>query len=122
MLDLFIDWHQQRRISQAESTAAEVREDAGKQSERIRRLELNLDRMTIISQALGELLRERLDVSEEDLLAKVGEIDLRDGTEDGVISTQVIACPKCSRKVSTKKACCIFCGNDVPQPHVFKTS
>ena len=122
MLDLFIDWHQQRRISQAESAAAEAREDSGKQSERIRRLEMNLDRMTIISQALWELLRERVNVTEDELLAKVGEIDLRDGTEDGMISPQVIACPKCSRKVSTKKACCIFCGTDVPQPHVFKSS
>lgn len=76
--------------------------------------------MALASQAMWELVRARLEISEEELLAKMNEIDLRDGTKDDRMSTRPTSCPKCKRTSSTKNTRCIYCGELLPKPHVFQ--
>ena len=73
-------------------------------------LENRLDKLTLICQALWELLKERGELTEEDLAAKVREIDLRDGVADGKISKQIKRCPKCDRVMSQRHEKCMYCG------------
>ena len=76
----------------------------------VRDLENRLDRLTLICQALWELLKERGELTEEDLAVKVREIDLRDGRADGKIAKQIKRCPKCDRVMSPRHQKCMYCG------------
>ena len=74
-------------------------------------LEDRLDKLTLICQALWELLKERGEFTEEDLAVKIREIDLRDGKADGKISKQIKRCPKCDRVMSPRHQKCMYCGS-----------
>lgn len=73
-------------------------------------LEDRLDRLLLVCTALWELLRDRTELTEEDLLAKVQEVDLRDGQADGKISRTVKKCPACGRTMSLRHRQCLYCG------------
>ncbi|MBN1943773.1 MAG: hypothetical protein JW849_10815 [Phycisphaerae bacterium] len=73
-------------------------------------LEERLDKLLLICSALWELLRDRTELTEDDLIAKVQEVDLRDGRADGKISKTVKKCPKCGRTMSSRHRQCLYCG------------
>ena len=59
-----------------------------------------IERQMIISEAIWELLKEKVGLTDEDLVKKVREIDLRDGVLDGRVKPEPpIACPKCGKKM-----------------------
>jgi hypothetical protein len=120
MLNFMWDLQQQGQIHEAKSDAAEAKRQTNNQTDRVRDLEFSVHRLTLVSQALWEVLRDRFKIEEEELLAKMHEIDLRDGKLDGRISVQAIPCPKCQRMLNTKNARCIYCGTTVEKPHVFQ--
>jgi hypothetical protein len=120
MLNLFWEWHQQAQIHEAESSANSARREVSSQAGRVRDLELQLARVTLVSQALWELLRERVGLTEEQLLAKVNEVDIRDGSLDGKLSAQVVTCPRCQRNVHARHFRCIYCGQEITKEHVFQ--
>ena len=120
MIEFLWNLHQQGQISEAKSDASEAKDKAAGQTDRIRELESSLHRMALVSQALWELLRTRLDLTEDELIAAIKEIDLRDGKLDGRMSAQNSTCPSCKRVVSGRHARCIYCGTAVPKPHVFQ--
>ena len=120
MIEFLWDLHQQKGISEAKTDASRAKQDARSQAAHIRSLEFSVQRMSLVSQALWELLRTRFQMSEEELLAKIQEIDLRDGKLDNRISPQANNCPSCNRILSTKNVRCIYCGTEVQRPHVFQ--
>lgn len=70
-----------------------------------------VERLTLITMALWQLLQEHTELTEADLLAKVTQIDLADGVADGKITrTTVAKCPSCSRTMSPKHKRCLYCG------------
>jgi hypothetical protein len=85
-------------------------------SMRIRELEHRLGRITLLNQALWELLRERLNLSDADLERLVRDIDLRDGVEDGRITVTPLECPTCGRISSSKHWKCLYCGQLFEKP------
>lgn len=119
MIDFIWNAHQQAQILETKADAALAKQEAGSVSGQIRELEFSLQRMAIASQAMWEILRSRLEITESELLEKINEIDLRDGKQDGRMSPSVTACPKCSRKLNTKNTRCICCGTHVTKPHAF---
>lgn len=120
MIDFIWDIYQQKNIREAKAEAAQAKQGADLSAERIKELEFSLQRMALVSQAMWELLRSRMDVTEDDSLGKINEIDVRDGSKDQRMSPQVAACPECTRTVSTRNLRCIYCGTEVPRPHVFQ--
>ena len=66
--------------------------------------------LTLVSRALWELLGSKSGVEERDLVAKVAEIDLRDGQLDHSLRSPVFNCPNCGRKVNTRTRMCVYCG------------
>lgn len=66
--------------------------------------------LALITRALFELLEESTGVSEEQLRAKITEIDLRDGQADGRMSPRPTRCPKCDAMMSPRFGRCLFCG------------
>jgi len=120
MIDFMWNVSQEGRIAEAQSDASRAKDEVATYKNRIRDLEFSLNRMALVSQAVWELLSSRLGVSENELLARVSEIDLRDGVADGRMTAKVTNCSDCGRPVNTKRARCIYCGATVEKPHVFQ--
>jgi hypothetical protein len=74
-------------------------------------LKSNLERSLLISQALWEIVRFQSGLSDEDILQKFGEIDLRDGMLDGRKHGSARTCTGCGQHISTRNAACPYCGH-----------
>ena len=76
----------------------------------------SIDKLTLACQAMWELLRERHDdLTDQMLLDKMREIDLRDGVADGRITTGSVTCPSCDRMTSARTGKCQYCGAALPK-------
>ena len=84
-------------------------------------VEDRLDRLTLICMAMWELLRDNTKFTEVDLMSKVQEIDLRDGTPDGKVTATVSKCTKCGRTMSPRHQACLYCGNEKLIDSVFES-
>ena len=80
-----------------------------------------VDQLLLACAAMWELMRERTGVTEADLIARVAEIDARDGVADGRITKKARMCPACAHIVFPKHKKCLYCGVDLPTDSVFKT-
>ena len=93
----------------------EVRDVEGQ----LTRLQNRLDRLHVITQALWELMREKLALSDEDLTKLIEDIDLRDGAKNGKVATKPEMCPDCKRPASVRTNICLYCGKEVERKNPF---
>jgi hypothetical protein len=99
----------QMASQQAFSVAEEARS-------RVNQMKAEIDRLMLITQALWEILKEEHGYTEEILVNRINEIDLRDGKLDGKVATQgPIGCPKCGRANRPNRATCLYCGTYLAQ-------
>lgn len=116
------DLIQQGQIGRATATAETAKFDARNNAERLQkeaiRLEAKLDRLAIVTQGLWELLSEKTNLTEDDIKARIAEIDIRDGRQDGKITGQPIACPQCGRTAHTQLHACPYCGSVLEVGHL----
>jgi hypothetical protein len=112
-------WEQ--RTNEAKADAAQALTEANRHERHIEQLENRLARTTLACQALWEILKTHVGLTEEELLAKMDEIDLRDGVRDGKMSPTVCLCGSCGRKVNSVSASCMYCGAELVKPHVFQS-
>lgn len=108
------------RLTQATGEALASHADHQGLNDRTLALENRLLRLQLCNQALWELLRERVGITEEELLQKISEVDLRDGQEDGKIGAAQITCPACGHLSNTRRRACLFCGEPLPRAHLFE--
>ena len=73
-------------------------------------LEQRIDKLMLITRALWELLQQESKLEEHHLVAKLAEIDLRDGDLDHQLRQPVLDCPNCGRKLNAHNRHCIYCG------------
>ena len=78
-------------------------------------LENRLDRALLATEALWSIVREKLGVSEEELITRINDIDLSDGALDGKVRKKPVSCPKCHRTISPRFNKCMYCGQPVMQ-------
>jgi hypothetical protein len=109
-MDIFIDLHQYSRISQAQSDATTAKHKAEKTEDRVSCLERRVDRLSLAAQALWEILRDQFAITDQQVIDKMAQIDMRDGLADGKIHTQVIKCASCGRPINSKRPTCVYCG------------
>jgi hypothetical protein len=83
------------------------------QRTRAEELEERFERLLLVTNALWELLAERGGLAEEHLLAKMHEIDARDGVLDGTATRPGRTCPSCEAKLPPELVRCQFCGTEV---------
>ena len=84
---------------------------------RIQQLEANQERLFLICTALTELIRDKNLVTEAEVLAKLQEVDLRDGMADGKFGgLQILACPHCGNRTKRRHLNCIYCGKPLDTP------
>lgn len=117
MIELFWELHQHRRIAEAESAATHGAERALDAVSQVQAFEERLDKLTLISMALWSLLKETTNLTEEDLMERVKEIDLSDGKLDGKVRQTALRCPECNRVMSAKHKRCLYCGCEKPENH-----
>ena len=79
-------------------------------------LRFRLDRLALTTEALWSLLRDRVGITEDQLLARVREVDLSDGSLDGSVRHPTQACPRCHRLVAIRNVACIYCGAGLREP------
>lgn len=85
-------------------------------STELRDLREQIGRMAPMNQALWELLRDRLQVADDDLVRKARDIDLRDGVSDGKMTATAVRRPKCGRVSNSRHAKCLYCGLHFEKP------
>jgi len=106
------------RIAGAERTAETAESNVEHCARTVEHLKRHVERLSLACQGLWELLRERSDLTEEDLERKILEIDGRDGCVDGKI-LQAVDCPACGRKTGWKRNLCVMCGAPIKSPYQF---
>jgi hypothetical protein len=78
-------------------------------------LQLEIERLLMVTEALWILLRDQHGFTDELLIQKVQEIDLRDGRRDGRVAKEPpMKCPQCGKAIGARRPICIFCGAASP--------
>lgn len=96
--------------SAARSTSHRAAEMANEARTAVRELQDEVDRLSLLNQALWELLRARLGLTDADLERMAYDVDMRDGKADGKITAHAVRCPTCGRVSNSKHAKCLYCG------------
>ena len=104
--------HQAQRINEAEDKAKHGAKEVAALDSQLRAMSERFEKLVLITTALWSLIKERTDLTEEQLMERIREIDLQDGQADGKISKpkNIYRCPKCDRTMSTRHGRCLYCG------------
>jgi hypothetical protein len=119
-MSFIFDGYNYGRIQEAKTDAIDAKVRADQAVDRLRELETTVNHMALACQAMWELLRERVGITEAELLARIKEVDLRDGAADGRMRPTTVYCPKCGKPSNTKHSQCMYCGAAISKPHVFQ--
>lgn len=76
-------------------------------------LQGQVDRLALAVEALWTLLRDSTGITDEQLRARIKEIDLSDGKLDGKVTRAPSKCPDCGRTVAKRHLRCIYCGKEL---------
>ncbi len=114
MLDaLFLGWsmRQQAGTQRAEMTADQASYTARDARSQVDRMQADVERLLMITEALWIMLRDEHGYTDEQLLRKVQEIDMRDGRLDGKVAKQAPSqCSQCGKVMGARRAACLYCG------------
>ena len=94
--------------------AQNARQTAARATNAVNDLTETLDRLVLASKAMWELLREHADLTDDDLITKIREIDLRDGKLDGKTEVAPRECPGCGKPNGQHRKACLYCGRELP--------
>jgi hypothetical protein len=112
--------YQQTKIAGAERTADRAMSKADRYAADIADISRKVDRLSLACQAMWELLRDRSELTEDDIEAKILEIDGRDGRVDGKIATKLVDCATCGRPTNSRRGSCVMCGAPLKRDHQFE--
>jgi len=91
----------------------QVGADVGAVRASVSEVTARLDRTLLAFEALWTLLREKLGLSDLELVERINELDLSDGKLDGRLRKTPVSCPGCGRTMSRKFPKCMYCGQAV---------
>lgn len=94
----------------ASSEAARAAGSAQRARNDVAELESRLDRSLLACEAMWTILRDKLGVTDVELVERINDIDLSDGKLDGKVRKEAVSCPKCSRTISRRFPKCMYCG------------
>lgn len=98
----------------ASMEARAAQRSAGEAQAGLAEVEAHCDRAMLICEALFTILRDKLGVTEEELIQRVNDIDLSDGQLDGKAKkSSAVTCPKCDRTISKRFPRCMYCGQPI---------
>ncbi len=76
----------------------------------VKHLEATVAKVLMINEALWEIVRDKFNMTDDDLHAKLYEVDMRDGQADGKNQRRATKCPNCDHMVSSRHPACLYCG------------
>lgn len=95
----------------ATAQAGDAARQAHEAQSRATEVEAKCDRALLVCEALWTILRDKLGVTEEDLVQRVNDLDLTDGRLDGKVrKSKAHSCPSCGRTIAKRFPKCIYCG------------
>lgn len=106
-------------VANANARAASAENKARTAEGDLRRLAARMDAIALTCQSMWELLRERTELTDDDLRTKMQEVDLRDGTADGRLKAVTVDCRECGRAVNSRRGTCLYCGCEMPPEQIF---
>lgn len=106
--------------AQSDLEAGQAKRKADIAAESVRQLQVRLDRLSMVCQAMWELLRDKAKLTDEDVIKQMQQIDLRDGVADGKMTRQTLVCPECGRNVSSRREQCLYCGTWLVKDNLFE--
>ncbi len=109
-MNLFWECHQQRRIDEANRQSNAAHFTAREARNEVRKLRNQCDTLLLACESLWTLLRDKLDISEEEFLQRINEVDQTDGQLDGCVRKPPAECPACHRNSPARLAQCMYCG------------
>lgn len=112
--------YQYKKIGDAERAADRAEAKAERYNDDIHSIKRQVDRLSLACQAMWELLRDRSDLTEQDIESKILEIDGRDGRVDGKMGMQLLNCHQCGKATNSTRSICIMCGAPLSRPHQFE--
>ena len=115
------DLYQQQQIDSAGRAADQAVSKAERHANEIDNLKHHVERLSLASQAMWELLQHWAGLTEAELETKILEIDARDGRIDGKMVTAPISCPSCGRTTSSARDTCVMCGAPTRRKHQFES-
>lgn len=118
--DFLLDFEQRYKDSEAQDIAYKAEAKVNRVNNDIEQINRRMDKITLVCQALCEQLKDHADLTNEQILDKIEEIDLRDGVIDKKIGARVIKCPNCGRNSNTKNDNCLYCGTRLKKQHVIE--
>ncbi|HCE44487.1 MAG TPA: hypothetical protein DET40_13140 [Lentisphaeria bacterium] len=80
------------------------------------RLRDEIHHLTIITQAMWELLKTKTGATDEELKKKITEVEFEKAK---AYTTSTLKCKSCSRTVSIKSKTCVFCGEKIEHKEIF---
>jgi hypothetical protein len=103
------------RVVSGDSLGAEAAREARTAQADAREIEQRLDRTLLACEAMWSIMRDKLGVTDIELVERINEIDLSDGNLDGKAKKSAVACPKCNRAISPRFPKCMYCGQPIVQ-------
>lgn len=110
MLNAFFRVAEMQRNKQEQLAAERSGRTALDAKRGLRHLQDRVDRLTLVNMAMWSLLKDKMGVTEEDLISRMVEIDITDGRADGKVTVGVRKCGKCGRTLSRRHRKCLYCG------------
>lgn len=97
--------------AQSKRTADSARANATDAKNAAEAIRNDLDKLFMITEALWSILRDKHGYTEEELIERITEIDLKDGVlNNRGPKAGPVACAHCSRPNSSRHAACSYCG------------
>ena len=110
-MELFWELRQLSPDASAEADASAARRRVSEAEMRLYAIERRADKALLLCETLWTLLREKLSLSDEELLERVKNVDMTDGRLDGRVRRPPVDCPNCRRANAARLARCAYCGN-----------
>jgi hypothetical protein len=92
--------------------------------DKLRELEQRYERMSLVTNALWQLLKAHTGLTDADLKKYVEKVDLSDGVRDGKVARirGAMDCPHCSRRVLKSATVCAWCSGKLTSGDPFHST
>ncbi|MDA3884520.1 MAG: hypothetical protein PF638_02895 [Candidatus Delongbacteria bacterium] len=83
-------------------------------------LTARFEKLKLVNMALWTFIKEKFEITEEQLVERYKEVDMIDGSADGKIKVGIKKCTKCGKTLNPKFEKCQYCGTIVSFGTIFE--